>query len=190
MMRLAGWILFAGGLMPAVFYSVEQLGRVGWQRYLASLVAVLAGALLLRLTTHRPAGMLILNVQVIRSSLTMVTAKLKNLDAKKRAELGVFGIHHFIDAHLKADVERFLAARETLTWRHGLVVYGRVMDAVAAGERALNRAWSASADGYQDEVDACLDRARDSFARALALVEQAEKESSTGAGGGQTEEGA
>jgi hypothetical protein len=176
MIRLLGWALFVGGLLPAAFYSVDQLDGVVWQSYLKSLLAVLAGALLIRLTTHRPAGLLILNIQIIRSSLTMLSSKLKNLDEAKRAEIGVFGIHEFIDAHLVGDIDRFLTARETLMWRHGLRVYGRVMDAFATGERALNRAWSASADGYQDEVDLCLDRARDHFVQALALVEEAEKQ--------------
>jgi hypothetical protein len=176
MRRIAGWVLFAGGLLPAAFFSVEEVDTVHWQSYWIALLVVLAGALILRLTTRQPAGMLILNMQVIRSSLTMLSAKLKNLDAKKRAELGVFGIHGFIDSHLTYDVGRFLSARETLIWRHGLQVYSRIMDAFATGERALHRAWSASADGYQDEVDACLDRARDGFVRALALVEEVEKQ--------------
>ena len=176
MMRLLGWALFIGGLVPAVFYSVEHAGTVRWESYLFALVAVLVGALILRLTTHHPAGMLIINVQVIRSSLTLLSAKLKKLDTSKRRDIGVAGIHAFIDRHLNGDLERFLAARETLIYRHGLPTYGRVMDAFAAGERALHRAWSASADGYQDEVDACLDRARDDFARALQLVEEAEKQ--------------
>jgi hypothetical protein len=175
MIRVAGWILFAGGLLPAAFHAVARIDGVEWEGYGIALAAVLIGALVLRLTARRPAGLLILDVQIIRSSLTMLAAKLKNLDAKKRADIGVFGIHRFIDEHLVGDVDRFLAARETLIWRHGLDTYSRVMDVFAAGERALNRAWSASADGYVDEVEACLDRARDDFARALGLVEEAEK---------------
>ena len=176
MVRLFGWIAFAVGLAIATFYSVERAGSVNWSSYGSALLVLLIGALLLRRTIERPAGMLILNIQVIRSSLTMLSAKLKNLDAEKRAELGVGGIHVFIDQHLLGDLDRFLAARETLMLRHGLMSYGRVMDAFASGERALNRAWSASVDGYQDEVDACLDRARERFAQALRLVEELEKQ--------------
>ncbi len=175
MARPLGWLLFAAGLVVASFFSVAQLAQVDWQHYGGALVAALLGALIIRFTTERPVGLLILNIQVIRSSLTMLSAKLKNLDAKKRADVGVFGMREFIDRHMTADLDWFLAARETLIWRHGLATYGRVMDAFAAGERSLNRAWSASADGYQDEIDLCLDRAHAEFARALALVEEAEK---------------
>ncbi len=174
--RALGWMLFAGGLFCAAFFSVEQVNGIAWRAYGFALAVALMGALLLRFTARRAPGLLVLDIQVIRSSLTMLAAKLKNLDAAKRAEVGVAGIRDFIDRHLVPDVHRFLAARETLIFRHGLPTYGRVMDAFAAGERALNRAWSASADGYRDEVDACLDRARDRFAQALQLVEQAEKQ--------------
>ena len=176
MRRAAGWTLFASGLLAAALLTVERATSVHWYRYDIALLALLIGAFLLRRTAEHPAGVLIINIQAIRSSLTMLSAKLRKLDTKKRADLGVFGIHGFIDAHLLADLDRFLAARETLIHRHGLMRYGRIMDAFAAGERALFRAWSASVDGYVDEVDACLDRAYERFAHALSLVEEAEKQ--------------
>ena len=41
----------------------------------------------------------------------------------------------------------FPEARETIVARGGLSKYARVMDAFAGGERKVNRAWSAAADG-------------------------------------------
>jgi hypothetical protein len=174
-LRPAGWILFGAGLAASAFFSVEHREIVNWQHYALGIAAALAGALILRLTTDRSAGLLILDIQIIRSSLTMLSAKLKNLDTTKREQLGMDGLRDFIDRHLTGDRERFLGARETLIFLHGLRTYGQVMDAFAAGERALNRAWSALADGYRDEAHGCLDRARDKFAHALRLVEEAEK---------------
>ena len=40
------------------------------------------------------------------------------------------------------------------------------MSEFAAGERYLNRVWSASTDGYIDEAHTYLDKARDQFAHA------------------------
>jgi hypothetical protein len=34
--------------------------------------------------------------------------------------------------------------------------YAELMDRFAAGERQINRAWSAAADGYLDEATRCL----------------------------------
>lgn len=45
----------------------------------------------------------------------------------------------------------FPEARETIVARGGLGKYARVMDAFAGGERKVNRAWSAAADGNLGE---------------------------------------
>jgi len=47
-----------------------------------------------------------------------------------------------------------------------------VMSSFAAGERYLNRVWSASADGYIDEVNAYLDKAREQFVDSLDKIRQ------------------
>ena len=45
----------------------------------------------------------------------------------------------------------------------GMQNYADVMSNFAAGERYINRVWSASTDGYEDEVRAYLVRALDQF---------------------------
>jgi hypothetical protein len=51
----------------------------------------------------------------------------------------------------------------------GLQGYADIMSAFAAGERYINRVWSASTDGYVDEVLSYLDRATRQFRDANAL---------------------
>ena len=51
----------------------------------------------------------------------------------------------------------------------GLQNYADVMSAFAAGERYINRVWSASTDGYIDEVRSYLDRATQQFREARTL---------------------
>jgi len=46
------------------------------------------------------------------------------------------------------------------------------MSHFASGERYLNRVWSASADGYVDEITAYLDKAQEQFAEALNNIRQ------------------
>ena len=46
------------------------------------------------------------------------------------------------------------------------------MSCFAAGERYLNRVWSASAGGYIDEVNAYLDKAQEQFADSLEKIQQ------------------
>ena len=58
----------------------------------------------------------------------------------------------------------------------GLEAYARVMTRFASAERNINRAWSASADGYRDEVVRCLHDAANLLEAARAeLTEAREK---------------
>jgi len=56
-------------------------------------------------------------------------------------------------------VPDFIAQRPALVDQFGLGGYARLMDRFAAGERQVNRAWSAAADGIEDEITVCLERA-------------------------------
>jgi len=57
---------------------------------------------------------------------------------------------------------------------YGLQSYADLMSAFACGERYVNRAWSASADGYIDEVRASLDTALAQLTKAKNLLAQYE----------------
>jgi hypothetical protein len=46
----------------------------------------------------------------------------------------------------------------------GLQAYADIMSSFAAGERYINRVWSASADGYDVEAAKYLDKAAQQFA--------------------------
>ncbi|MFI4915150.1 MAG: hypothetical protein ACIAS6_01410 [Phycisphaerales bacterium JB060] len=62
-------------------------------------------------------------------------------------------------------VPAFVDARERIVSRHGLSGYAAIMDRFAAMERQINRAWSAAADGVDEEAIDCIER-------ASALAEQ------------------
>ena len=71
----------------------------------------------------------------------------------------VYDVHGMIDEELADDLGRFAELRETLAAEFGLDHYARIMTEFALAERTINRAWSASADGYVDEVRVSLARA-------------------------------
>ncbi len=77
-----------------------------------------------------------------------------------------------IDELFLEDFAMFVDARESIAHRYGLSAYTDVMSCFAAGERYLNRVWSASADGYIDEVNAYLDRALEQFTDSHQKVRQ------------------
>jgi hypothetical protein len=59
----------------------------------------------------------------------------------------------------REQVPAFESGRDVITARVGLSGFARVMDAFAAGERQMNRAWSAAADEVAAEVIVSLQRA-------------------------------
>lgn len=71
-------------------------------------------------------------------------------------------------------VPAFAARQALITSRLGLAGYARLMDRFAAGERQLNRAWSAATDGIEAEVLICLERASVHLADAARCLEQPE----------------
>ncbi len=75
-----------------------------------------------------------------------------------------------IDELFSNDLAIFVQARESISHLYGLQAYADIMSYFASGERYLNRIWSASADGYIDEVNIYLDKAQQQFADALAKV--------------------
>jgi hypothetical protein len=74
------------------------------------------------------------------------------------------------------DLNEFAEARETMIHVFGMQQFADVMSAFAAGERYINRVWSASTDGYVDEVQKYIKRAREQFAEATELFSKLRSE--------------
>jgi len=72
---------------------------------------------------------------------------------------------------MAADLALFVNSRESMIPVYGLQEYADVMNDFAGGERYVNRAWSASADGYVDETWHCVEVARGRLARARDRLE-------------------
>jgi hypothetical protein len=71
-----------------------------------------------------------------------------------------------IDLKLRDDLRRFADARESMVHLFGLQSYADIMSSFAAGERYINRVWSASADGYDEEAETYLEKAAVQFEEA------------------------
>ena len=75
------------------------------------------------------------------------------------------------------DIISFVEARESIGHVYGLAAYADIMSYFASGERYLNRVWSASADGYIDEVAAYLEKAQLQFSEALDKLRRQKQQS-------------
>ncbi len=67
------------------------------------------------------------------------------------------------------DQDAFVQARKSIAHSFSLQGYADVMNPFAAGERYLNRVWSASTDGYVDEAHTYISKAREQFEEALEV---------------------
>ena len=150
----------------------EAKSPVRWLWYIPSLALGIAGVVLIRTadagaskTEHHVAA----NIETIESSLNRIVTNITRLDAEKQ-NIDTYDVRHRIDDLFTDDLEAFVDARESIVHRYGLTAYGDVMTRFAAAERYLNRVWSASADGYIDEVHEYLTRAKDQFADSQSLL--------------------
>ncbi len=147
-------------------------GPVKWTWYIPALAVGVIGVVMVRTvdarqskTEHHVAA----NIETVESSLERIATNLDKLNADKHS-INTYDMRHKIDELFMDDLEQFVEARQSIVHRYGLAAYGEIMSSFAAGERYLNRVWSASADGYIDEVNEYLEKAKDQFAESLTII--------------------
>ncbi|MBM3999372.1 MAG: hypothetical protein FJ297_07520 [Planctomycetes bacterium] len=179
-MRVFGQILLWIGFFVAAFAAVareenrdNKWASIPWPVYAGGLAVGIAGVAVLRSSrASRAAGSAADDGrwESIQSGSADLVRRMAVLFAARHA-IDVYEVRTFIDDELAEPLARFANARQAIADRFGLADYARLMTEFASGERAVNRAWSASADGYIDEVWMSLGTARERFERLAALVD-------------------
>ena len=183
--RLLGHVLLWIGFLCGAFIAVRRTevaddpwSTISWPAYGAALAVAVAGVVQLRLT-KKPAddggATQTQNVDQLAVLLQRIHRQIgewhHNAD-----QLDVYRMHHDIDAKLSDDLAAFADLRESLIDAFGLEHYVHIMTEFALAERTINRMWSASADGYIDEVNACLTRASAHLEAAMERLDAARTE--------------
>jgi len=169
MLKNAGHLLIALGFLAGAWVAVQDRSSVDWAWYAPAMAAGAMGVVLARRGSRQRAcsrETLDVNMGILRESLENIVAGINELDARKD-ELNPHDAQSRIDGLFPEDLARFAEARESIAHRFGLEAYAGVMNHFAAGERYLNRVWSASVDGYIDEVREYIGRAREQFETAM-----------------------
>ena len=172
-----GRILLAVGFLAGAFLSVRDIDHVSWGSYVPCAVVMLAGLVILRLAAssgdvQAKAKESVATLESCAEALVQKLARLR----QALEEQGVFAIHGLIDAELVEEMATFADHREGMIRRFGLKTYADVMSAFALSERLVNRSWSASADGYVDEVRRCLELAEGEMVNAREKLSAASSE--------------
>ena len=173
-MKNLGYVLLWLGFLGGSLASVTDKDRVHWRYYAGALAAGAAGVVIVRVSAKKVStseGKLAANIESIGTALGTIVENMKQLSEEQKS-IGTYDVRHRIDELFRDDLARFADARESIAHVYGLNAYGEVMSSFAAGERYLNRVWSASADGYIDEVSAYIDKAREQFVESLEKIRE------------------
>lgn len=174
-MERAGFVLLAVGFLAASFVTSLSPTDVDWIYFFPAVAVGVAGVLMVKRAQSaaaRDSTVLRDNLELLDRSLSSIGANLDQFRARA-VELPGHELRFEIDAHFREDLRAFADARESMIHLFGMRAYGEVMSAFAAGERYLNRIWSASADGYEDEARAYIERAHAQFGEARAAFDRA-----------------
>jgi len=166
-------MIVIGFIAGALLSVVDEL-EVQWGYFICALIVGAIGVVLVQSGKRqhtKSEEKLTSNIQNIQASLSRITENITQLNAAKDS-VDTYDMRYRIDELFGDDLAIFVQARESISHLYGLQAYADVMSYFASGERYLNRIWSASADGYIDEVNTYLDRAQKQFADALSKVRQ------------------
>jgi hypothetical protein len=172
-LRYFGYLLITVGFLGGSFEVVKQIEGVNTAPFLLWLGIGIVGVVVAQRARKAEATdveVITTNVRAIEASLERLSAEAQKLNAEK-SEINVYDLRHHIDRTFMADLTRFVDARESIAHSYGLKAYAEVMNRFAAGERSLNRVWSASTDGYIDETSNYLEKAATHFEDALATFQ-------------------
>ncbi len=176
-MKIAGYVMITIGFLSGALVAVLEVLDVEWAYFLPAFIVGVVGIALVRLSTRRQIrsqGRLASSIQNIEASLGRIVENMHKLNSEKDS-LEPYGVRHRIDELFRSDLDAFAEARESISHAHGLQAYADVMSYFAAGERYLNRVWSASADGYIDEIRTFLEKAAEQFQEALQRLQKLER---------------
>ncbi|TWT76583.1 hypothetical protein CA13_70790 [Planctomycetes bacterium CA13] len=180
--RLFGHALLWVGFLAAAFVSLRQLelpedkwDTIHWGHYAFAMAIGFVGVILLRIA-NRSADeddeKTDAEYSVVQDSLAKVQTVIDRLCSGDSDHPSV--VLHAIDNECTEPLSDFAEARGALVKRFGLETYANVMTEFAGAERYINRSWSAAADGYVDEVDLSLNRAKNHLTKASELLRTAE----------------
>jgi len=173
-MKATALFLIVISFLAGAFLSSLDPRSVNWGLMVPALLVGVAGLWLHRRAEHREiqgSQRLAVDMQALASSLDNICQGLERICARGE-DLPVYEARFEIDRMFRDDLNRFVEARESMIHVFGMQNYADVMSNFAAGERYINRVWSASTDGYVDEVRTYLERARTQFAEARAHFDE------------------
>jgi len=166
-MKNLGYFLVIAGFLGGAFATSLDVQNVNWALFGVTALAAVVGLGIYKQqigSMARSESVLESNRIELRESIANVVIDLRDINEGELTRGAV--LRNRIDLKLRDDLRRFADARESMVHLFGLQTYADIMSHFATGERYINRVWSASADGYDEEADAYLIKAVEQFDEA------------------------
>jgi len=166
-MKNLGYFLVAAGFLGGAFATSLDVQNVDWILFTGTAGAAFVGLIIYKRqlsTLARSEEVLEVNRVELRESIANVVNDLNDIIEGELTQGAV--LRDRIDLKIREDLRRFADARESMVHLFGLQTYADIMSNFAAGERYINRVWSASADGYDGEANTYLKKAAVQFDEA------------------------
>ena len=175
-MKRFGYSMLILGFLSGAFATSLDVGEVTWMLFVPAAFIATSGLLIIKRSEKsaaQAAHVLTANRDVLESSLTQIIEQVDTIRTRRAdGAISTDDLRGEIDERLRDHFRDFVDVRESLVHLYGVQTYADIMSDFAAGERHMNRVWSASTDGYGDEADRYVDRAAVSFQAALERLRQ------------------
>lgn len=175
-MKTSGFLLIVLGFLTGAYSTALDVENVSWMLFVPALFAAVAGIFMVKRAENAHAQsetVLETNRNELSQSLDNLVRDLQKMTTNAMPEGEVLRAE--IDTRLRDDLRRFADARESMVHLFSLQVYADIMSSFAAGERYINRVWSASVDGYDKEAETYLHKAARQFVDAQTQLTSAAK---------------
>lgn len=178
-MKAFGYLLLIGGFLTAAYSTALDTQMTNWALFAPAAIAAIVGVLIIKGQSRgeaRSTHVLTANRAELNESLSNIIRDLEGIKGESGA-LSALELRNAIDDKLRNDLRRFADARESLIHLYGLQVYADIMSDFAAGERYVNRVWSAAADDYDAEAWTYVGKALERFREATGRLQAASQRS-------------
>ncbi len=153
-MKNLTFIVVALAFLAGSFLASLDPKTMNWTYFIPVMVVGFIAAIMFKQAAGAEAkkgSLLQNNKSVLINSLNNILENLKSLDGRKD-KIPTYDMRFEIDKLFRDDLMQFAEARDSMKHLFGIQHFADIMSSFAAGERYINRVWSASTDGYVDEV--------------------------------------
>jgi hypothetical protein len=178
-MKNITFLLVVLAFLAGAFLTSLDKDHINWIYFIPVIVIGFVSALLFQKHSNAEAKqghVLENNKKILVESLNNIIKNLSELNGRKD-KVPTYEMRFEIDKLFREDLMNFADARDSMKHLFGIQHFADIMSSFAAGERYINRVWSASTDGYVDEVMMYVEKsflqfehAKQEFDKALAEV--------------------